>query len=149
MANDAKYAEVKGVFNRIKVLADIKKDSELAAILGMSTRNIISYKERGTLPWEYLSAFAKQNNYSLDYIINGVGSPTSGKIEDATGLYIVKTNHDNIYDIAALVYAELEAQDKHTTTEKFRQVVKLLHRGMLETGAPPSDDKIKEMILLI
>jgi hypothetical protein len=147
--SDNKKASLRDIINRLKALAGVSNDIDLSNPLQVSKRNIANWKARDSIPWEQINQFCLKNGYSLEYVVNGNGSIKCDGIAEPGIIYKVNTNQDEVYDIAAKVYTELQAQGKKTDADKFRQLIRLLHRGMIETGNKPAADKIKEMILLI
>jgi hypothetical protein len=139
------------IINRLKELEGVSGDLDLAIPLKVTKRNVSSYKERGTIPWEVLLEYGRRRKVSMEWLLNGRG-PIDNEIlavAEPGVVYKVETNQDAVYDIAAQVYTELLAEGKQPGADKFRQLVKLLHRSMLETGQIPTADKIKEIIILI
>ena len=147
--NIEKSSLLREILNRLKEIEHVSHDMDLAVPLLVSKRNISSYKERGTIPWEKLFQYSRRKKKSLEYIINGRGPSDATAVAEPGAIYKVETDQDAVYDISAQVYAELVEQNKTADPDKFRQLVKLLHRQMLDTGNVPSYETIKEMVYLI
>jgi len=151
MTEKDKNIILREILDRLQKVEGVKHDTDLAVPLKVTKLNITSYKARGSIPWGKLYEYSRRKNISLDYLVNGRGNPgvSEIRVSDSAGIYTIETNQDAVYDISAQVYSELENQRKEAAPEKFKQLVKLLHRQTLETGNPPSADKIKELVLLI
>lgn len=139
------------ILDRLKQIERVNNDTDLCTPLKVTKLNIASYKSRGSIPWEKLLEYGRRKKISMEYILNGRGPVENDRfgVAEPDAVYTVETNQDAVYDIAAQVYAELQAQGKTAGQDKYRQLIKLLHRNMLETGQPPGDGKIKELIMLI
>ena len=64
-------------------------------------------------------------------------------------VYRLETDQDVIYRIAADVYRALQQQGTAISADKFGQVVRLLHRDMLQNGGDAvAYDKVFEVVKL-
>jgi|TARA_B100001964_G_C14098575_1_gene538193 hypothetical protein len=61
------------IFARIKEIAGLKRDDELARLLALSPQSLGGYKSRDTLPINQLIRWVGQKNVSLDYLLLGIG----------------------------------------------------------------------------
>ena len=139
------------ILDRLKEIEGAKFDSDVAVPLEITKRNLANYKERGSIPWDKIFTYCRKNKVSMEWLVNGRGPQknTDFGISEPCSIYKVETDQDAVYDISAQVYAELVEQNKTADPDKFRQLVKLLHRQMLDTGNVPSYETIKEMVYLI
>ncbi len=137
------------ILDRIKKVEGAKNDTDLAVPLRVTKRNIANWKSRNSIPWETLVAYCRWRKVSMEWLFNDRGPMMNDVIAEPGVLYQVETNQDAVYDIAAEVYQTLLDQQKQPTPDKYRQLVKLLHRETIETGQSPSAEKINELIMLI
>ena len=61
------------IFARIKEIAGLERDDELARLLALSPQSLGGYKSRHTLPINQLLRWVGQKNVSLDYLLLGIG----------------------------------------------------------------------------
>ena len=64
---------IREVLDRVKEIEGVEFDKEVATPLRMSERNLASYKERGSMPWEQLKTYALWRGVSLEWLVNGTG----------------------------------------------------------------------------
>jgi len=74
---------IKDVINRLKKVANLDSNIQLAHILNVSYNTLNTWIKRGKIPQEYLLEFSKSYDVSLDYIL-------FNKTQNRT------TNNDNI-----------------------------------------------------
>ena len=67
------------ILERIKSTSVVKKDIEIAFVLGVSKANVSAWKRRGTIPFENLYAYSISNEVSFDWLMRGIGSPEGQK----------------------------------------------------------------------
>lgn len=139
---------IRTILNRLQGLEQVKTDTALATPLKMERRNLSSYKERGSVPWERVVEYCRRKQVSLEWLVNGRGPTHSTDIVAESGaIYQVDTSQDIVYSIAADLYAALEG--RKVEPDKLAHCIRLLHREAMEGGEPPSHGKITEMAKLL
>ena len=140
------------VLQRLKEIEQVKNDSDLALPLVTNKRNIAAWKERGALPPQStLLAYCEKKKISLEWLLYGRGPIyISGLIAESGAIYRVETDQDAVYTLASDVYRALIELEQVITTEKFAEVVRLLHRDMLESRSQSlAYEKILGMVKLV
>ena len=79
----------------------------------------------------------------MDYILHG-----SKGVMEFTEMYKVKGVEDVFYNISSQVYDALKQSHVEVSPEKFAHIVKFLHKETIDTGAPPSEDKVRRIVKL-
>ena len=70
------------VMTRLKLALGMAKDSELCALIGMSTSNYANRKRSESIPFEVIIPLAISRSVSLDWLLTGLGeSHVDGRIE--------------------------------------------------------------------
>lgn len=141
-----------GVLQRLKQIEQVSNDSDLALPLATNKRNITAWKERSALPPQAtLLAYCEKNKISLEWLLYARGPVnTSGLVAESGAIYRVETDQDAVYQLSGDVYRALQETDKKIKPEKFAEVLRLLHRDMLEAEADTiAYEKILAMVKLI
>lgn len=66
------------VIDRMKEACGAATDHDLASFLGVPRATVASWKRRGSIPQDYVLAFAAKCGVSLDWIIRGEGNAKKG-----------------------------------------------------------------------
>jgi hypothetical protein len=150
MAEDTRSDLLRQVLDRLKSLEGLRSDVELAEPLATNRRNIAAWKERGTLPWDRLYDYCQRRQISLEWLLNGRGaSHVTQLVAEPGAVYKLDTDQDVLYRIAADIYRALRQSDTELSPEKFAQVIRLLHRDMLDSrGQQIAYEKILEVVKL-
>ncbi len=150
MAEDTRSDLLRQVLDRLKSLEGLRSDVELAEPLATNRRNIAAWKERGTLPWDRLYDYCQRRQISLEWLLNGRGaSHVTQLVAEPGAVYKLDTDQDVLYRIAADIYRALRQSDTELSPEKFAQVMRLLHRDMLDSrGQQIAYEKILEVVKL-
>jgi hypothetical protein len=82
------------VIARAKECFGCKKDSELAAMLGMSPQTLNNRKKTESIPYEELLALALSQSKDIQYILTGVRSVASKAPEPAPGYAVAEAPPD-------------------------------------------------------
>ena len=102
----------------------------------MDRRNLANRKKEGVVPWNRLVEYSRTRGVSLEFLVNGTGPVRREEVElgaaEPGALYHVATDQDAVYQIAAAVYRAVHELGATVPPEKFAQIVRLLHRNMLE-----------------
>lgn len=124
------------ILARVKIAENVKRDSELASILCTDAKNVSNWKKRGTVPYEKLVEYAIRSGVSLDWLIldRGPMKVDQFMVSEPGAIYKVRTNIDVVYRIAADVYLTLQPEGIEISPATFLEVVKTLHRDMLDRG---------------
>lgn len=132
MGSDEK-STLRTILDRLKEAEGVSHDVDLAAPLRTNKRNISAWKERGAIPWERLSAYCREREISLEWLINGRGPQSVLDIAAEPGaIYRVPTDQDAICLLSGDIYRALQETGREITPEKFADIVRLLHRDMLD-----------------
>lgn len=150
MAEDTRSDLLRQVLDRLKSLEGLRSDVELAEPLATNRRNIAAWKERGTLPWDRLYDYCQRRQVSLEWLLNGRGaSHVTQLVAEPGAVYKLDTDQDVLYRIAADIYRALRQSDTELSPEKFAQVMRLLHRDMLDSRSQQiAYEKILEVVKL-
>jgi len=150
MAEDTRSDLLRQVLDRLKSLEGLRSDVELAEPLATNRRNIAAWKERGTLPWDRLYDYCQRQQVSLEWLLNGRGaSHVTQLVAEPGAVYKLDTDQDVLYRIAADIYRALRQSDTELSPEKFAQVMRLLHRDMLDSRSQQiAYEKILEVVKL-
>jgi Bacteriophage CI repressor helix-turn-helix domain len=150
MAEDTRSDLLRQVLDRLKSLEGLRSDVELAEPLATNRRNIAAWKERGTLPWDRLYDYCQRRQISLEWLLNGRGaSHVTQLVAEPGAVYKVDTHQDVLYRIASDIYRALRQSDTELSPEKFAQVMRLLHRDMLDSRSQQiAYEKILEVVKL-
>lgn len=150
MREEKNAALLRQVLDRLKTLEGVRNDVDLAEPLGTNKRNVSAWKERGSLPWDRLLAYCLRRQVSLEWLINGRGaSQVTALVAEPGSVYRLETDQDVVYGIAADVYRALQQEGAAISPDKFAQVVRLLHRDMLQAGEEAvAYDKVREVVRL-
>lgn len=65
--------EVAAVLNRLKAALNIKRDGDLAEVLGVSASTLSGWKGENSIPYARLDAVSRERGLSLDYLLHGDG----------------------------------------------------------------------------
>ncbi len=144
-------ATLRDILDRLKEIEHIKNDVDLATPLNTNKRNISAWKERDSIPWGKLIDYCHSKHISLEWLINGIGPITVSKIMVAEpgALYRVETDQDGVYSLASNVYKALLKLGREISPKKFEEIVRLLHRDMLDSGATDiSFEKVMDVVKL-
>ncbi len=131
------------IINRIKEIENVEKDKDVALLLKMDPRHLAVAKSSGSVPYDRIVEYSRARRVSLEYLLNGNGpSRITDMAMEPGAIYRVHTDQDAVYEIAGMVYKALLAEDEEmgVTWEKFMEMVKFVHRDMLDRGeskAPP------------
>ncbi|WP_227369853.1 S24 family peptidase [Halomonas sp. M20] len=66
------------VITRLKLIANVRSDKELAGYFGMGSTTITSKRQRGSVPFEECVQLALEHDISLDWLILGKGDAPEG-----------------------------------------------------------------------
>lgn len=149
---NALVLSIREIFDRVKKIEGVAHDIDLAEPLDTSERNINSWKQRGTVPWANLTAYALDHGLSLDWLVTGRGQANIGPlaISESPNVYRVQTDQDIVYAIATAVYDELDRRGARVNPARFGQIVRHAHRDLLasaERDLPPG--KIAALVDLL
>ncbi|RCX32097.1 helix-turn-helix domain-containing protein [Thioalbus denitrificans] len=127
---------IREVLDRLKEIEGVENDSDLANPLVVSKRLIASWKERNSVPWQVLFTYSRKHGISLDYILNGWGSPfqTDAMVGEPGAIYSLETSADPVYRVAGQVHRALSELGAELGEEKFSETVRYLHRSMMDKG---------------
>lgn len=150
MAEETRSELLRQVLDRLKTLEGLRSDVELAEPLATNRRNIAAWKERGTLPWDRLYDYCQRRQVSLEWLLNGRGAINITQLVAEPGaVYRLDTDQDVLYRIAADIYRALRQSSTELSPEKFAQIMRLLHRDMLDSRSEQiAYDKIMEVVKL-
>lgn len=150
MAEETRSDLLRQVLDRLKALEGLRSDVELAEPLATNRRNIAAWKERGTLPWDRLYDYCQRRQISLEWLLNGRGATQITQLVAEPGaVYRLDTDQDVLYRIAADIYRALRQSNTELSPEKFAQIMRLLHRDMLDSRSEQiAYDKILEVVKL-
>lgn len=141
---------VDDIFNRIKELEGISTDVDLAPILHSNRLQPGQWRSRKIVPWERIVEYARRRQLSLEYIVNGNGPPERTQLMAGTAepgaIYRVQTDQDQVFELAERILTASQAMASPLPPAKFGQLLRLLHREWLDTGCPPPDAKLRELI---
>jgi hypothetical protein len=138
-------SDTKIIIDRIKIIEGVKKDKEVAELLGIDQRNLATAKSRGIVPYHKLVRYSSMSGASLDYLLHGRGPQKLERVvtvEDGTAYHIC-TDKDAVYEIAEKVYRATQAQGLKLPGGKFASTVRLLHRDLIDRG---EDDVTQERV---
>jgi len=98
------------IVDRIKKLKGIKKDSQVAMALKMTSTALYNHKIRQSIPYEALSTFCEENNVSLDWLLTGEGKMKMEKEEplmvaEKTAIYGKEENYIFIPQVSGKISA--------------------------------------------
>lgn len=137
------------VIERIKEVEGFKKDIDVARALHTESRNISTWRARGTLPMEQIIEYSRERRVSLEWLLNGNGAARStDMVAEDGGIYRVQTSQDWIYAIAGDVYRATLELGVELPPQKFTQLVRLGHREALDHGSEVPYAKIVELVKL-
>ena len=150
MAEGSRSDLLRQVLDRLKVLEGVRSDVDLAEPLATNRRNVSAWKERGTLPWDRLYDYCQRRQISLEWLLNGRGArEVTQLVAEPGAVYRLDTDQDAVYTIAADVHRALQQSGTSLSSDKFAQIVRLLHRDMLHTHSDSvAYDKIVEVVKL-
>ncbi|RQW89921.1 MAG: hypothetical protein EHM79_02115 [Geobacter sp.] len=86
------------VINRLKQALNLKKDSDIADLLGFTKTTFSQRKKRGALPVDKIKLICNENSLSEDWIFNGTGE-----------MYVSEPIHLPYGDLPQLSESQLEA----------------------------------------
>ncbi|MBO8183309.1 MAG: helix-turn-helix domain-containing protein [Archaeoglobus sp.] len=69
-----KNSQVENILNRLKIVLDIRKDKNLAKLLGVKPSTLSTWKARNTLDYELLINICVMRNINLNWLFTGQGS---------------------------------------------------------------------------
>lgn len=150
MTEETRSELLRQVLDRLKTLEGLRSDVDLAEPLATNRRNIAAWKERGTLPWDRLYDYCQRRQVSLEWLLNGRGATHITQLVAEPGaVYRLDTDQDVLYRIAADIYRALRQSSTELSPEKFAQIMRLLHRDMLDSRSEQiAYDKILEVVKL-
>lgn len=137
------------IIDRIKIIENVKKDKDVAELLGMDQRNLATAKSRGIIPYEKLVRYSQKSGASLDFLLHGRGPQKLERVitVEGGGAYHICTDQDQVYDIAEMVYQAIKTQHKELPGGKFSGTVRLLHREALDRGEKDiPQERVNELI---
>lgn len=97
------------IISLIKHLENLKKDTQVAKILGVTIYKLSMWKRRNTIPTEILLKYSMERNISLNYILSGKTS--SQLLSKATGC--LNTSPPFYIDPKDEIIIRLEAENRH------------------------------------
>ncbi len=150
MTDESRGALLRQVLDRIKSVEGVPNDVDLAEPLATNRRNIAAWKERGSLPWERLYDYCQRRRISLEWLLNGQGaSQLTHLVAEPGAVYKLETDQDTLYQIAADIHRALHQTGTDISAEKFAQIMRLLHRDMLDNRREQiAYEKILEVVKL-
>ena len=83
-----------GIIDKIKLLKNIKKDGDVAHLLGLDVKNFSSYKTRNVVPADVLIDFCEHENISLNWLFFDIGDPELALAEDNSGIAALKKDFE-------------------------------------------------------
>ena len=124
------------IIDRIKIIENVKKDKDVAELLGMDQRNLATAKSRGIIPYEKLVRYSLRSGASLDFLLHGRGPQKLERIitVEGGGAYHICTDQDQVYDIAEMVYQAVKSQGVSLPAGKVSGTIRVLHREALDRG---------------
>jgi hypothetical protein len=87
-----KYSDV---LERMKKSANLKNDSRLARLLGVTPQALSNYKKRSKVPSDLLIKFADMQGLSVDWLLTGEGP--SSRVSSVEGASSVAAEYDVAY----------------------------------------------------
>ncbi|MBU0516181.1 MAG: helix-turn-helix domain-containing protein [Proteobacteria bacterium] len=70
----------KEVSDHLKARFGVKTDADVARQLGLDTTDFHNRKRRGAIPWEYIVAWCRRNESSMDWLL-GRGGDNAPNLE--------------------------------------------------------------------
>lgn len=137
------------IIDRIKIIENVKKDKDVAELLGMDQRNLATAKSRGIIPYEKLVRYSLRSGASLDFLLHGRGPQKLERIitVEGGGAYHICTDQDQVYDIAEMVYQAINSQGISLPRGKFSSTIRLLHRESLDRGEKDiPQERVNELV---
>jgi len=101
------------ITERAKVAAKVKKDSELAEIIGISAPDFSNRKKRGTHE-TLIIEWAARSGYNVNWLLTGDGEmrPSqafgNGQVKEDPGRYRFSTEHQHLIDIFEASHPEIQ-----------------------------------------
>ena len=84
------------IISIIKEKNNLKSETQVAEILGMSQQVLSAYKKRGTIPYQEIIEYCHKESLSLDWLFTGVGETNLQPAEKEITLKDVKRTLDKI-----------------------------------------------------
>lgn len=142
--------DIRAILGRIKRVEGETADAGLSGPLNTTKRNIVSWKQRGTIPWEAITQWAAQRGVSLDWVLLEKGPMWSDEIglAEPGAYYRVKTNCDPAYKLAGMLHEAMQEAGVTTTAPQFEASVNFLHRDIIESGGEPEYEKVLSLVKL-
>jgi len=63
--------DINKIIGRIKTINNVKRDKDVAELLGIDQRNLATHKSRHGMPFNSLFRYALKHKVSLDYLFWG------------------------------------------------------------------------------
>lgn len=107
---------LEGLILRVKEVSGAKRDAHVARELNVSTSNLPTWRERGTIPYGVFVQWADTKNVSLNWLFYGI--PPMMKLDDKTFIDFSKTCSDLSlivgcnYDYSKFLYLNIEKTGK-------------------------------------
>lgn len=142
-------SDTKIIIDRIKIIEGVKKDKEVAELLGIDQRNLATAKSRGIIPYQKLVRYSDISGASLDFLLHGRGPQKLDRIvtvEDGKAYHIC-TDQDAVYEIAEKVYRATQTQGLTLPEGKVASTVRLLHRDLIDRGEGEiTQERVNELV---
>ena len=147
---DPKKGLLRGILDRIREVEGLNSDVDVARLLGSKIRNISAWKQRETIPWNYLIPYSRRRGFSLEWLVYGNGPRRAVDMGMEPGaIFHVRTDQDAVYVIAAMMHQVLKEGGIDASRERFGEVLRLLHRAQLsEPERPLSYIQVSETVRL-
>jgi transcriptional regulator with XRE-family HTH domain len=123
---------VSDVLERIKVLKNIKKDADLAKMLGVEPNTVTTWRKRGSLPYEKIIAFCEREKVSLDALFMGEGRIEAMSAQVETPGKGAVYDRDLLREVVEVVEEIFERESLHLPPPKMAELITLLYEELLE-----------------
>ena len=114
------------ITERAKSAAGVKKDSELAQLIGISAADFSNRKKRGTHE-SLIIEWAAREGYDVGFIISGEGEKQASKVAPVD-MVLVK-------QIIEAAMEHLQTNNLEMAPDKFAELIEVLYEEISESGA--------------
>ena len=108
------------LFDRLKNIMNLQKDSELANLLNIKQSTLSTYKSRKKIPYDKIFSICENENINFHWLMTGKGQISTIKNLDS--------NNDNSESISPFIIKILK---KYPTIEKFIKLLSMLDNDSL------------------
>ncbi|MFH1984156.1 MAG: helix-turn-helix domain-containing protein [Pseudomonadota bacterium] len=137
------------ILDRLKSVAGIKLDIDLATKLGIGQSTLANWKSRSSLDHALIISFCEDRGISTDWVFFDKGEPSGSDAGYHPSTPVLGINIDVLIQIIERIEAWLQRERLSPPIEKKARLIALMYAYFTETESDVTEEKVREYLKLV